>query len=66
MNIVDRGSESCVFVGRDGEKGVKGVVEIVQLDVVAVEAFDVEQGAVKEFELLSWVLCSLRQAYIID
>jgi hypothetical protein len=39
-----------------------GWSDIVLLDIVAVEALDVEQSSVKKFELFSWVICSLREA----
>lgn len=51
-----------IFFGVDGEKGMKRIVVVVQFDAIAVEAFNVEQTAVKEFELLPRMVCALREA----
>jgi hypothetical protein len=42
---------------------VKGVVEVVLLDVwaITVEALDIEEGAVKKFKLFTGVVGSLRE-----
>jgi hypothetical protein len=37
---------------------------VVLFDVVAVEAFDIEESSVQQFELLSGVVCSLRESYL--
>lgn len=37
------------------------IVVVVQFDAIAVEAFYVKQAAVQEFELLSRMVCALRE-----
>lgn len=44
---------------------MEGIVVVVFLDVVAGVAFDVEEGAVEQLELTSWVVRSLRKTCFI-
>lgn len=50
------GGEALVGGAVDGEARVEGVIVVVLLDVVATEAFDVEQRAVQELQLLPRVV----------
>jgi hypothetical protein len=54
-------SKAIVFFC-DGKDGVERVIVVIFLEIGAgfIEAFDVEEGAVEEFELFWWVVCSLR------
>jgi hypothetical protein len=44
---------------------VKRVVKVVLDERRAGEAFDVEEGAVEKFELISWVVCPLRETWLM-
>jgi hypothetical protein len=67
---VSGGSSNCVFsryktvvfCGIYGEKGMERIIVVIELDLTTVEAFYVKKTAVEEFELLSGVLCALREA----
>ena len=56
---VGGGCKTGILWRVDGERGVEGVVEVVEFNVITFETFYVEEASVQEFELLSWVICSL-------